>query len=164
VPLVAQTRRATWSRGAFVFRRDEYPHPTRLPRSVCYPRGLPPGGESESDRGPEEIAGTTSAALRHPHPWCLHLFGDSSPTTRLRWGESRPPGHQAPRHREGLHAPPHWPSNRPDASNPGAAGRRSQSSALSGRDLSRFPSRRIGAPPPPGGRLIRVPPLLLHPK
>jgi len=126
VPVVAQTHSPTWLRPAAVLRRDECQHPAGPPRGEYYPRGRPPGGESQSDQGPGARAGTTSAARGHPHPWSLHRCGDRPPTIRLRVRKTHPPRHQARRHHGGLHAPPHRPSTRPDSAEPGVAGRRPQ--------------------------------------
>jgi len=126
VPVVAQTHRPTWPRRAVFLRRNECQHPTGPPRGEYYPRGLPPGGESQSDRGLGARAGTKSDARGHPHACCLHWCGDRPPTIRLRGRKTHPSRHQAPRHKEGVHAPAHRPSTRPDSDNPGVAGRRSQ--------------------------------------
>jgi len=106
VPVVAHTHLPTRLRRAVVFRRRECQHPTGPPRGEYSPRGRPPGGESQSDRGPGARAGTKPAAHGHPHPWCLNSRGDRQPTIRIRGGTAHPPQHKAPRHQGGLHAPP----------------------------------------------------------
>jgi len=112
VPVKAQTRRHTWERRAAVLRRNKGHHPTGPPRGKYYPRRRPPGGESQWNRGPGAKAGTKSAAREHPHPWCLHWYGDHQPTIRLRRGKTHPPRHQATRHQGGSPTPP------PSAINP----------------------------------------------
>jgi len=153
VPVVAQIHRPTWYRRAVFLHRTERQLPTGPPRGEYKPWGRPPGGESQSDRGSRARAGTKSAASGPPHPSCMHWCGDHLPTFRLRGGKTHPPQQQAPRHQGGLHSPPRRPYTRPDSGKPDDAGRRSQRYEPRRGGPTRFPPRRVGAPPPPRGRL-----------